>query len=243
VRTVAAIEIVATVNTSVKTKGNFAMLSFSKDVDILRYEPILFGELHFPWQVLIEGTGGQLSGTTFTKTGEDFESAAVTAGGAIYLHSSDGVLDGVYEIVSVDSATQLTVSVLRAEDEADAIAPPQGSNISYRVSTFAPQAKEVLFQLTQYFGIKPGNADSNFEPEDILDTNVLKQASVFAVMASVYATLACRVDESKSFWKKSLYYQKQFTKARERCRLSIDVSSDGVSDRTNVGASIRLLRD
>ena len=219
------------------------MLSFSKDVDILRYEPILFGELHFPWQVLVKGTGGQLSGTTFTKAGEDFESAGVTAGAVIYLQSSDGILDGTYEIVSVDSATQLTVSVLRADDDLSAVAPPQGSDISYRISTFAPQAKEVLFQLTQYFGIAPGNPDSVFEPEDILDASVLTQASVFAVLAGVYATLACGSAESEGFWKKSLYYQEQFAKARQRCRVSIDMGGDGVSDKSSVGASVRLLRD
>jgi len=219
------------------------MLSFSKDADILRYEPILFGELHFPWQVLAKGTGGQISGTTFTRTGEDFESAGLAAGGVVYLQSSDGVLDGAYEIVSVDSATQLTVSVLRADDESSAVAPPQGSDISYRISTFAPQAKEVLFQLTQYFGIAPGNPDSVFEPEDILDASVLTQASVFAVLAGVYATLACGGDENTGYWKKSLHYQKQFAKARQSCRLSIDMGGDGVSDKSSVGASVRLLRD
>jgi len=219
------------------------MISFSNDADILRYEAVLFGELHFPWQVLTEGQGGSLSGTTFTETEADFESAGITAGGVIYLSSSDGILDGAYEIVSVDSATQLTVSVLRADDGADAVAPPQGSNISYRISTFAPQANEVFFQLTQYFGIQPGNPDSEFEPDDILDVSVLKQVSVFAVIASVYATLAGKAEGSDGFWRKSLHYQKLFARARERCRLSIDIGSDEVSDRTNIGSSVRLLRD
>jgi hypothetical protein len=219
------------------------MLSFSKDADILRHEPILFGELHFPWQVLTEGTSGALSGTTFTKAGVDFESPGVSANGVIYLSTSDGVLDGTYEIVSVDSATQLTVSVLRVDEDSDAIAPPQGSNISYRVSSFAPQANEAFFSLTQYFGVQPGNPDSEFDADDILDISGLRQASSFAVIASVYATLACRSEESKSFWKKSLHYQKLFAAAKQRCRVSIDTGNDGISDRTNIGASIRLQRD
>jgi len=123
-----------------RKKRDLAMLSFSNDVDILRFEPILFGELHFGWQVLTAGDGGQLSGTTFTRSGEDFVSAGVAAGGVIYLQSVDGKLDGAYEIVSVDSATQLTVSVLRADEESSAVAPPSGTDISYRVSTFGPQA-------------------------------------------------------------------------------------------------------
>lgn len=219
------------------------MLSFSSDVDILRFEPILFGELHFSWQVLTAGEGGQLSGTTFTKSGEDFVSAGVAAGGVIYLRSADGKLDGTYEIVSVDSATQLTVSVLRSDASLSAVAPPSGTDISYRIGTLSPQANEVLFQLTQYFGIRPGNPDSDFEPEDILEPEVLKEVSVFGVLASVYATLASRAELDEGFWKKSLYYQKRFEKARERCRISIDAGSDGIGDMRMFGGSVRLKRD
>jgi len=218
------------------------MVSFSKDVDILKYEPVLFGELHLPWQVLAAGAGGTLNGTTFTASGADFVSALVTAGQVIYLQSADGLLDGAYEIVSVDSATQLSVSVIRTDSDDDAVAPPAATDISYRISTFGPQASEAGFQLTEYFGIGPGNPASDVDVEDVLDTDVLKRASVFAVVSSIYAMLASKV-EDENFWKKSLYYRKLFEKARERCRLSIDVGSDGVADVTKLGASVRLVRD
>ncbi|MBN2455742.1 MAG: hypothetical protein JXB29_04260 [Sedimentisphaerales bacterium] len=197
------------------------MASFSNDTDILKYEPILFGELHLPNQVLAKGTGGTLSGTTFTASGADFVSVSVAAGGAIYLHSADGSLDGGYEIVSVDSATELTVSVVRADSDNDAVSPPSASSVSYRVSSFTPQAEEIVFQLTEYFGIKPGHAASDYDIDDILDVNVLKRASVFGVISSVYTMLASQADD-ENFWKKSLHYQRLFEKARERCRLADD---------------------
>jgi hypothetical protein len=218
------------------------MVIFSKDVDILKYEPVLFGELHLPWQVLAAGAGGTLNGTTFTASGADFVSALVTAGQVIYLQSADGSLDGAYEIVSVDSATQLSVSVIRADSDDDAVAPPAATDISYRISTFGPQASEAGFQLTEYFGIGPGNPASDVGVEDVLDTDVLKRASVFAVVSSVYAMLASKA-EDENFWKKSLHYRKLFERARGRCRLSIDVGSDGVADVTKLGASVRLVRD
>jgi len=208
----------------------------------LKYEPILFGELHLPGQVLTAGTGGTLSGTTFTAIGADFVSAQVSANGVLYLQSADGLLDGSFEIVSVDSATQLTVSVVRADPDDEPIAPPLANDISYRISTFGPQANEVGFQLTEYFSIGPGDPASVYDVEDIMDTNVLKRASVFAVIASVYAMLASKA-EDENFWKKSLHYQRLFEKARGRCRLSIDVGSDGVADVTKTGASVRLVRD
>ena len=218
------------------------MASFSSDVDILKYEPMLFGQLHLPWQVLTEGSGGTLSGTTFTAAGADFISAGLCAGGVIYLASEDKVMDGAFEIVSVDSATQLGVSVLRSDSQADTVAPPAAGDISYRISTFSPQANEVGFQLTEYFGIRPGNPASDYGIEDVLDTSVLRHASVFAVLSCVYAMLAGKA-QNDNFWKKSLYYQKLFIKARQRTRLSIDLGSDGVVDVTKIGSSAKLVRD
>jgi hypothetical protein len=218
------------------------MAMFSNDADILKYEPILFGELHLPNQVIAAGTTGTLSGTMFTVSGEDFVGASVAVGGVIHAQSADGILDGTYEIVSVDSATQLTISVVRSDPDADPIAPPAASEISYRISTFAPQASEVGFQLTEYFGIAPGNPASDYDADDVLDANVLRRASVFAVIASVYATLASKSEE-EGFWKKSLHYMGLFEKARERCRLCVDADSNGVADVTKVGASVKLVRD
>jgi hypothetical protein len=218
------------------------MACFSNDADILKYEPILFGELHLPWQVLAAGTGGTLSGTTLTASGADFVTAQVSARKVAHLRSADGSLDGAYEIVSVDSATQLCISVVRSNSTDPAVAPTSATDISYRISTFEPQANEVGFQLTEYFGINPGNPVSDIDVEDILDTSVLRQASVFAVISSVYAMLAGKAKD-ENFWKKSLYYQKLSDKARGRCRLSIDTGSDGLADVTKVGASVRLMRD
>jgi hypothetical protein len=218
------------------------MTGFSNDADILKYEPMLFGELHLPWQVLAAGTDGTLNGTTFSAAGADFASAQVLAGGVVYMRSGDGSLDGVYEIVSVDSATELTVSVIRPDSDDDPIAPPAGDDISYRISTFGPQASEAAFQLTEYFGIRPGNPASDIDVEDVLDTQALRRASVFAVISSIYAMLAGK-SKDENFWEKSLHYQRLFERARERCRFSVDAGSDGLADVTKSGASGKLLRD
>ena len=91
-------------------------------------------------------------------------------------------------------------------------------------------------------GIGPGNPASDIDAEDILDSSVLKRASVFAVVSGVYAMLASQA-EDENFWKKSMHYQKLFEKARQRCRLSIDAGTDGFADVTKIGASGRLVRD
>ncbi len=136
------------------------MITFSSDADILKYEPALFGELHLSSQVLAEGQGGTLSGTSFIAQDADFLACGVSPGGVIYLRGTSGSPDGAYEIVSVTSATQLVVSVLRADSQQMLVAPPAGEDLYWRISTFAPQAVEAAFELTAQFGLRPGRPDS-----------------------------------------------------------------------------------
>lgn len=218
------------------------MITLSNDVDILKCEPVLFGELHLASQVRASGTGATLGGTTLTAGGADFIAAGIAAGGVIYLRSADGSLDGAYEIASVDSATELTVSVVRADVADPVIAPPAAHDISYRVSTFGPQADDAAFQLTEYFGLRPGDPASEIGVEDLLDTQGLRRASVLAVISTVYGNWSTRTD-GESFWHKSLLYQQLFEKARQRCHLTVDLGVDGVADVTRVGGAIRLIRD
>ncbi len=218
------------------------MAKFSNDADILKYDPILFGELHLPGQVLAGGNDGILSGTTLTAATADFVAAGVEAGGVVYLKSTEGALDGAYEIVSVDSGTQLTVSVVRSDAADPAIAPPVTGDVSYRISTFGPQASEVAFRLTEFFGVQPGNPASEIAVQDIVDTGGLRRASVLAIISCVYEMWANGTQE-ECHWQKSLLYRQLSEQAKLRCHLSVDLDADGVIDITRVGGAIRLVRD
>lgn len=219
------------------------MITFCNDRDILMYEGVLFSDLYFSWQVLCRGLGGELSGTTFTIDDANFVVSGVEAGGVIYLRDANGTLDGAYEIVSVNSETELTVSVIRGDGVGSVSGPGDASLVSYRVSTFAPQARQVFLGLTRYFGIGPGDGTNEIIADDIVDTEGLRLASVYAVIAGIYATLASRSDADNGFWAKSLHYQRFYEKARGRCRVSFDVNSDGSVDKSAGGGSIRLVRE
>jgi hypothetical protein len=221
------------------------MVRLCNDIDVLKYEPALFGELHPANQVLAAGAGGELSGTTFEASGADFESSQVEPGGVIYLRSADGLLDGAYEIVAVDSATQLCVSIVRADIEADPIAPAGGSpvtDISYRISTLRAQSAEVSLRLAQYLGIKPGRADSDLSAEQIMDVEVVRQVCAFGVIAAAYSMLAGK-DQGGNFWDRGLHYETLFLKGKERCRAVLDSNGDGTADSVRFGGCGRLVRD
>jgi hypothetical protein len=147
-----------------------------------------------------------------------------------------------YEIVSVVSATELTVSVLRVKTDDDPIAPPDASSVSYRVSTFAPMAEEVGTELMEYFGVAVGDSEEEIGVDDILDKEVLRRASTFLVVSRIYAALTSGVAD-EHLWKKNSYYQKLFERARERCQIDIDSDGDGERDIALGRGSSRLVRD
>jgi hypothetical protein len=218
------------------------MITFCKDVDIARFEPALFDELSLPNQVLAEGTAGQISGTTFSDAAADFDEVGIEAGDVIYVKTSDGTKKWLYEVVSVDSATQLTISVIRAEGSEVVVAPQAGGSLTWRISTLEPQSAEAAIRICRMFGIRPGNPDSQYSAEDIVDKEGLRQAAVFMVLAIVYASLVSGSD-SENMRNKNLYYEKECCKALENCRFSIDVDEDGEGDVNFSGGSIKLVRE
>jgi len=218
------------------------MVKFCNDVDIARFEPMLFGENHLPWQVLAAGENGQVEGTAFSDSSADFIAGGVKAGGIIYMRSADGLLDGIYEIVSVDSATELSVSVIRSDSQQDSIAPKSGEEISYWIGTLEPQIVEAAMHLTKRLGMQPGCAVSELKAEDILDIEPLRQVSVFLVISNVYAILDSS-GKDENFSNKSKHYRELYQAALERCRVSIDSDGDGVGDITICGGTFRMKRE
>ncbi len=218
------------------------MSLFSDDSDILKYEPVLFGDLHFNGQVICEGQGGQLCSGAFTISGENFISKGISSGDVIYLRSSDGSIDNAYEIVSVNSETELAVSTVRAGSDFEPVSPADNSDVYYRLCSYRPQCWAVMFELTEFFGLRPGNSTSKYGVEDILDAEVLRQVSTFGVISMAYASLGSGGDRD-GFSKKSVYYRRLFEKGRERCRVSIDSGDDGKAEFTVIGGSLRLVRD
>ncbi len=218
------------------------MNTFSKDIDLLRWEPVLFGELALLSQRLCEGSDGAIAQTTFTSVAADFTACDIQPGHVLCAHNADYSLQGCYEIVAVDSATQLTVSILRADTDAPTIAPPAGTDLQFHISSYAPMAHEIAESLLQYFDL----SNLTDEPEQILaqiaNPQALRQTSVFGVLAAVFAARATGAQDLTGLWDKAMHYRKQFETARTRVRLQLDPDGDQIIDRTHSGGSVRLRR-
>lgn len=219
------------------------MNAFSSDADLLRYEPSLFTGLAFAGQVLCKGNNGQVSGTTFLAAGEDFLGRQIRAGHVIYLSDGAGNIDGAYEVVGVDSASQLTISVLRAESTNDPIPVGAGSSLFYRIGTFDAQACEVMRALSQSLAIRPGRVDSPYSVDDIADTEPLRSLSALMVLQIVFGSLYQNSETDGVCLVKKDHYEKLAEQARQRCVIVIDVGDDEIYEKTLAGAHVKLVRE
>src|SRR5688572_6984732 len=121
------------------------MTTFCTDTALLAWEPNLPRDAAFASQTLLAGTG-DLAGTTFTMdSAGSFTAAHVEANQVIVL---TGGTSGCYPIVSVNSATQLTISVLwdgLMPISGDPTPSPIGTTIdlAFVIRTFAPQRRVI----------------------------------------------------------------------------------------------------
>ncbi len=218
------------------------MNTFCTDRDLLGIEPVVFLSGGFPAQDIIAGADGVISATTFTSAGSDFSAAGVAAGNVLSVYPpgaapSEG---SAYEIVSVDSATSMTVSVLRAEADSEPVAPPAGQDLHFYVRTFAPQIRaisralgEKLRQMAELSGI---------DAADFADSSQLQTAAANGVLSAVFIARAQTAGAGDTNWIKSQHYRKEFGRCQLQLRLSADADGDGRADKTRTLGHITLKR-
>jgi hypothetical protein len=217
------------------------MLAFSKDIDLARYEPGVFGAWYLSSQVLCGGANGIVAGSQFTASGVDFSSAQVAAGNVIWAESADGVIKGAFEIVDVLDSTHLTVSVLRTSDQQAAIPVGSASGLTWRIVSYGVQGYEVLWQLSQKLGLSPGCA-SEQSVEDIVEVEPLRQASVFGILTAVFEGLYTGLDGQTVLVEKKEHYQWRYEKAIERLTVNVDMDGDGDAEVSVRPSVVKMVR-
>ncbi|MBN2210477.1 MAG: hypothetical protein JW709_03695 [Sedimentisphaerales bacterium] len=203
-------------------------MRFSTDVDVLKREPEMFGDLTLSSQQLVTGSDGVLTGSMFTSASAAFTDSGVAAGHVLRLDA------GCCEIVSVDGPTQLTVSVVRANEDAPVIPPPGGNGLAYSISTFDPQAEFVADLIMRYFHIAAN--------ETVLNADDLRGASVYGVLAAVFTAKALPDDAAEVYLQKAALYRRLFEQARAAARVLVDTDGGGEANEKRQGGSVRLQR-
>ena len=175
------------------------MSNFSNDSHLLKWEPDIFRLCRFPQQKLGGGTTGATSSgsTAFTDaTSGDFVNAGVDEGHVIHL-SKSAAYDDYLPVDSRISATQLAL------DAPAGIFQTQTA-VRWSIHAFDPQHEEVHFELLERLDVDDANLVNNDEA-DIQNVRLLRRASVFRVLETIFRAQASSEDDL--FWKKAERYR------------------------------------
>ena len=211
-----------------------------KDRDLLAVEPEVFTGGGFESQQMAAGADGLISATSFSSASAGFVAGGVQPGMVLCVYAAVPAEGRCYEIVSVDSATALTVSVLRSEQDGDAIGPPPGTGLKYQINTFAPQISaaaatlhEKLRQIAEAEGISEA---------DFADSAQLGRAIALGALAAIFTARAANATGADANWTKAEHYRRQHVAATAAIRLAQDTDGDGLAERTRTLGNVSLRR-
>ncbi len=204
------------------------MSTFCNDTDLLLWEPNLLAEAALASQTLISGTA-DLVNTTLTIAAGDLLAAHVTADQVVVLA---GTISGCFPIVSVDSSTTLTISILyEGTWPGDTAQTPSriGSavSLSYTVRSFYPQRRLVADLLRRAVGIdtRAGQA-----MPAILNPEVLRRANALGTLQMIHSALAAAADAPEVHQARADLYQRMYRRELRSCAVQLDLDGDSRVD-------------
>lgn len=215
-------------------------MRFCQDRDLLCMEPIVYLNGDAAGQTLSAGTDGVIVGTTFTSAGSDFLTTGVETGMVLCTYETIPSEGRAWEIVSVDSAQVLTISVLRAAADDPPLAPPGGTGLSFCVRSYAPRIQAVsaaLAEKLRRLAETAGVSAANFA-----ESAQLRAATVHGVLADLFLARADNARPHDANWIKAEYHRAEFLRAQDQLRLACDADGDGVAEHTRTLGNVSLRR-
>jgi len=220
-------------------------MTFCSDVDLLHWEPRLFVDASAAAQLLLNGNGS-ISGTTFTLSVGSFASNKIEADQVLVL---TGWASGSYPIVSVDSDTTLTFSVLYdglyPDDGSSPVAIPIASSgsLGFFIRTFWPQRRIASDLLRHAAGFGP-TVDPALANQTILNPQVLRRACALGTLQMIYSALAATIPSANvtPYSARADIYATLFRQAMRSAQVEVDLNGDGTADEVRPLSLLRFVR-
>lgn len=199
---------------------------FSTDRDLIIHEPALMRDVGWAGQRRL-AVLASLIGTQLTLSSGSFIDAGIAAGHV-------ALFDGVsLEIVSIDSATLATVSLLRADITAPAVPPVAASNRSLQIYDFSPQRAIVHRQLLTMLALDAPGED-NFGINETMVTNpaALARLETLGTLHLIYAGASAPKRGEDRYEQRAELYRQRYQRERESVVAMIDLDGDGIAEAT-----------
>jgi hypothetical protein len=216
------------------------MSDFCQDRDLLAMEPGIFLSGSFAGQNILACEDGTIEGTTFSSASGDFQAASVEEGMVLCTYAATPSEGLAVEIVSVDSATELTVSVLRPDSQASPTPPPARSGLRFHIRTFKPQIRSISASLAEK--LRSTAEVEGVQAARFADSTQLRLTTAHGVLAAVFVARAENAAESDANWIKAQHYRGEFARLQPQLRLALDADGDGTAEQTRALGNVTLRR-
>ncbi|MFG0246717.1 MAG: hypothetical protein ACF8MF_11785 [Phycisphaerales bacterium JB052] len=199
---------------------------FSQDRDLVVHEPGLMRDVGWAGQRRLS-VQGSVVGTQLTLASGSLEDAGVSAGHVVVFD------DVTLEIVSVDSVTTATVSLMRGDVSGAAVPPIAASNRSVVVYDFSAQRAIVHTQVLAMLGID-AEGDAVFGLDETLITNpgALTRLEALGTLHLIYAGASAPSRASDRYAQRAELYRQRYQRERESVVAMIDTDGDGIAEVT-----------
>jgi len=184
---------------------------FCDDVDLMVWEPGIFGEGAFAHQALVKSAAATLTGT-----------ALVTGTGALgpvlpgmIVIAEGGGLSQLLEVVAMTDAHHATVSALRGRADEAAVAGLVGGSVTVTVMSFRPQIAAIGDELLGLLGVASDREDASISVER---PRGFRMASVFGTLAAIFRVLAAADGAGTVVAAKRDFYEKTYADVRRNVR-------------------------
>lgn len=195
---------------------------FASDRDLLVIEPGVLRDAAWAGQRVLDTTGS-VSGTALTIASGSLIDAGIDAGSVILIDSLP------VEVVTRDSATACTVSLLRGDTASPALGPGTASGRPVRAYTFAPQLAMVHRQVLAMIGIDP-DAQGGLDASAVTNPGALVRLEALGALHLLYASAAAPGRGGEAMSARAEAYRDRFARERERVVALIDTDGDGIAE-------------